>query len=152
MQIDPIQMKKFNIKQEDLNERRNFVEKAGKVINSTFISLNTPGAFLHFSYGVLVWCSEVKGGLDSEAVRKKLDSDQAKTKRNAHDDALQAMQQDLQRDNDRFINNQHTQQKQIIREQDQNLELLDQGLTRLQERSKVTHADLKINTSHVLPS
>lgn len=72
-------------------------------------------------------------------MRKKLDSDQAKTKRNAHDDALQAMQQDLQRDNDRFINNQHTQQKQIIREQDQNLELLDQGLTRLQERSKVTH-------------
>lgn len=49
----------------------------------------------------------------------------------------------MEAENDRFIGDQRQQQKQVIRQQDQSLAVLDQGLTRLQSRAREINTEIK---------
>jgi vacuolar-type H+-ATPase subunit I/STV1 len=110
---------KYNIKEKELYDRKTFVEKATKAIQN------------------------IKIGLDSEAVRKKLASDKTRVKRSAREEAALAMNNQVNEENERFINDQRTQNKLMIKQQDQNLGQLDKALDRLKGRADIINEEIK---------
>jgi syntaxin 6 len=117
--LDPVQMQKFKISEAELTERKTFVDKAEKVLN------------------------KVKLGLDTEPIRKKLNADQAKRKREAQDETQQALQSEINADNENFVRDQKRQVQQTIKVQDQALGGLEQSLVNLHGRAKVINTELK---------
>jgi hypothetical protein len=91
----------------------------------------------------------VKGGIDSPAVRRKIEDDENKARRDQGDASMNILQQRVEKENDRFIADQKQQMKQVIEAQDQNLEHLDKGVTRLGEMAKDINTELKTQ-SHML--
>lgn len=85
----------------------------------------------------------MKVGLDTETIRKKLNADQAKRKRDAQDEAAQALQSEINADNDNFVRDQRKQVQDTIKVQDQALGGLDQALVNLHGRAKVINTELK---------
>lgn len=85
----------------------------------------------------------MKVGLDTENIRKKLNADQAKRKREAQDDAQQALQSEINADNENFVGGQRKQAQETIKVQDQALGSLEQSLVNLHGRAKVINTELK---------
>jgi hypothetical protein len=85
----------------------------------------------------------VKVGLDTEPIRKKLNADQAKRKRDAQDEAAQALQSEINADNDNFVRDQRKQVQDTVKVQDQALGGLEQSLVNLHGRAKVINTELK---------
>lgn len=105
-------------------------------------------SFDHIHNNPFIWCkptkcAEIKAGLDSEAIRKKIESDANRQRHSAQDEAIASLQKKVEAENDRFIGDQRQQQKQVIRQQDQSLAVLDQGLTRLQSRAREINTEIK---------
>lgn len=99
--------------------------------------------FTLFLWFCLVIIVDVKTGLDSEAVRKKLASDKTRVKRTAKEEAALAMSSQLNEENERFIGDTRQQQKKMIKQQDQNLGHLDQALDRLKGRADLINEEVK---------
>jgi syntaxin 6 len=72
-----------------------------------------------------------------------LNADQAKRKREAQDEAQQALQSEINADNENFVRDQKRQVQQTIKVQDQALGGLEQSLVSLQGRAKVINTELK---------
>lgn len=86
---------------------------------------------------------DIKTGLDSEAVRKKLASDKTRVKRSAKEEAALAMSSQLHEENEGFISDQRAKTKMAIKTQDQNLGHLDKALDRLKGRADLINEEIK---------
>lgn len=87
--------------------------------------------------------SEIKAGMDSPAVRRKLDADDAKGRRGSNYEVHNAMQRAIDEDNDRFVGDQRTQTRQIINQQDDSLEQLGAAVDRLHVAGKEINREVK---------
>lgn len=137
-------MQRFKVSENELAERKAFVEKAEKVLNSMAMTTLTRIVLDNLYFYLLFFAYvEVKMGLDTEPIRKKLNADQAKRKREAQDDASQALQSEINADNDRFVGDQRKQVQETVKTQDKALGSLEQSLVNLHGRAKVINTELK---------
>lgn len=87
--------------------------------------------------------SEIKAGMDSPAVRRKLDADDAKGRRAGNYEVHNAMQHAIDEDNQRFVGDQNTQARQMINRQDDSLEQLGSAVDRLHMAGKEINREVK---------
>lgn len=117
--VDKNRAKFSNLKDSDVAARRQFVNEMQNIV------------------------SEIKAGMDSPAVRRKLDADDAKTRRSGNYEVHNAMQRAIDEDNDRFVGNQHKQSRQMISQQDESLEQLGSAVDRLHMAGKEINREVK---------
>eukprot|EP01036_Dinobryon_divergens_P029206 gene29206-38274_t len=117
--IDKNRQKFPHIKDGELKSRKQFVEDAQKVVN------------------------EVKAGIESQAVRRKLEEEENKTKRGTYDETTNAMQASINEENSKFIKNQTQQMTEMTKIQDENLDQLGQAVDRLGETGRAIRTELR---------
>ena len=108
-----------NIKESEYEARKAFVNDVSKVLKT------------------------VKAGVESEAVKRKMDDDASNAKYNAANDNYAALSAGLEKNNSRFIENQQLQAKEMINMQDEALEALGQGVDRLNDLGNAINVELK---------
>lgn len=81
--------------------------------------------------------------MESPQVRKKLEDDENKVRRQQQDDSLLAMRQGIERGNDDFIGSQKQALKTNMAQQDVLLEDLDQSVVRLGKMGETINTELK---------
>lgn len=84
--------------------------------------------------------------MDSSAVRRKMEDDDRKGKRETYDDATSAMQSSISMENTRFIKDQKGQQQALIEKQDVQLGHLGEAVDRLGEIGRGVNQELKEQT------
>ncbi len=90
--------------------------------------------------------SEIKAGIDSQAVRRKIEDDDRKSKRDSYDDATSALNPGnsaAAAENTRFIKSQKQQTQEMIEIQDQNLGHLGAAVDRLGEIGREINTEVK---------
>lgn len=85
----------------------------------------------------------VKAGVESEAVKRKLDDDATKSKHQGIDGNYAAMSAGIEKSNSRFVENQSLQAKQMINVQDEALDALGQGVDRLNDLGSTINVELR---------
>lgn len=85
----------------------------------------------------------VKAGVESEAVKRKMDEDASKAKYSAANENYAALSAGIEKNNSRFIENQQLQAKEMINMQDEALEALGQGVDRLNDLGSAINVELK---------
>jgi mevalonate kinase len=85
----------------------------------------------------------IKAGMDSVEVRKKIEDDERKIKRQAYDDTMTAMNTKITNENEDFVQNQHKVTRQLIKDQDQSLEHLGGAVDRLGEYGREINTEIK---------
>jgi len=115
--VDKNREKFLHIKDNELNQRKKFVEDSHKTVN------------------------DVKAYLDSSTVRRKIDDDENKLKMKSADTSLM---NDIERGNEDFISETTQLSKQLIKQQDESVGALSHAVDRLQEYGKSINSELKI--------
>lgn len=90
--------------------------------------------------------SEVKAGMESPAVRRKMEDDENKGKRDSFDGAgggVSRASLDREKENETFIKDQQQATKAAIKAQDVNITVLDQGVDRLHLIARDINSELK---------
>jgi hypothetical protein len=87
--------------------------------------------------------TDIKREMDSPAVRRKIDADEGKNKRDGSYEVHNALQRDIDEDNSRFVQNQRQQTKQIIDHQDHAVEQLGHAVDRLHSIGKEINIEIK---------
>lgn len=86
----------------------------------------------------------MKTSIDSQAVRRKVEDDDRKSKRDSYDEASSALHPNpAAAENSRFIKSQKQQTQEMIERQDQGLEELGRGVDRLHELGKTINEEVK---------
>lgn len=87
----------------------------------------------------------MKNGMNSPAVRRKMEEDEIKHRSTASSglDGSSSGNAALERDNEAFVGTQHQRAKQMIREQDDQLEALDSAVGRLGGMASTINEELK---------
>ncbi len=85
----------------------------------------------------------IKSSMDSPAVKKKLEEDKRKTKRDTYEQVNTQITDAISRENDDFIADNKQVKKQLIKDQEQNLELLDQAVGRLGKYGEEINSEVK---------
>lgn len=85
----------------------------------------------------------VKAGVESEAVKRKMDEDASKAKYSAANENYAALSAGIEKNNSRFIENQQLQAKEMINMQDEALEALGKGVDRLNDLGSAINVELK---------
>lgn len=87
--------------------------------------------------------NDVKGGMESAAVRRKMEDDKNKARRGEFDESSDAMHASIERENNRFIADQRQLTKQTIQHQDVQLDHLGQAVDRLGNMGRDINQELK---------
>jgi hypothetical protein len=82
--------------------------------------------------------------MDSSNVRKKIEEDERRVKNQAFNDANDAMANQLNQENDRFISDQKQVTKKLIQDQDTSLEHLGQAVGRLEQYGREINTEIKV--------
>ena len=85
----------------------------------------------------------VKAGVESDAVKRKMDEDASKAKRDGLDENYAALAAGIEKHNDKFIDSQQQHAKEMINLQDEALEALGQGVDRLNDMGTAINVELK---------
>jgi Syntaxin 6, N-terminal len=85
----------------------------------------------------------VKTGVESEAVKRKLDEDDSKARRDGMDETYAALAANVERNNSKFVEDQQLYAKEMINIQDEALEALGQGVDRLNDMGTAINVELK---------
>lgn len=117
--IEKNRAKFMYIKDNELQNRKRFVEDSQKSV------------------------SAVKASMDSSAVRKKIEEDTRRVKREAFDEVHNARSQQLNQENDRFISDQKQVTRKLIQDQDQDLEKLGHAVGRLEQVGREINLEIK---------
>jgi chromosome segregation ATPase len=88
-------------------------------------------------------CIEIKTNMESPVVRKKLEDDENKSRRQTQDDSVTAIREDIERSNENFIGNQKQVLKKNIQDQDVLLDDLGQSVERLGKMGEAVNQELK---------
>eukprot|EP01041_Mallomonas_annulata_P006501 gene6501-13128_t len=115
--VDRNREKFQHIKDSELNQRKRFVEDVNRIIN------------------------DVKSYLESSVVRRKMDEDENRQKRQAVEMTANS---DVERGNDQFIDDQRQVSKQLMKEQDVQVGALGQAVDRLGEMGRGINEELKL--------
>ena len=118
--IEKNRQKFTHIKDVELANRKKFVSDTQAVIN------------------------DVKKVQNSDVVKKKIEDDIQKSKREVREEGNAASQASNERENSAFINDQRTVTKQAIAQQDKDLTILEEGLDRLNQTGKAINEEIKI--------
>lgn len=86
---------------------------------------------------------DVKNSMESPVVRKKLEDDENRSRRQVTEDSTVALRDGIERDNTNFIQNQKQQLKENIAHQDVLLEDLDESVVRLGKMGEAVNQELK---------
>jgi len=86
---------------------------------------------------------QVKAGVESEAVKRKMDEDTNKAKRDGLDENYTALSAGIEKNNSKFIDTQQQHAKEMINLQDEALEALGQGVDRLNDMGTAINVELK---------
>jgi len=102
--------------------------------------LSTRKAFVNDTSKVL---KAVKAGVESDAVKRKIDEDSSRSKHQGMDENYAALAAGIEKNNSRFVETQQQQAKEMINLQDEALEALGQGVDRLNEMGTAINVELK---------
>jgi len=116
--VDKNREKFLHIKDTELNQRKKFVEDVHRTVN------------------------DVKAYLESSVVRRKLDDEDNKFKSKPVDNNY--IGNDIERGNEEFINENQHQSKQLLKEQDVQVNALGQAVDRLHEFGRGINTELKL--------
>jgi hypothetical protein len=86
--------------------------------------------------------NDVKGGMESPAVRRKMEDDENKAKRGTNDENLGAVT-NIEKENSKFIRGQQQIQKEQINQQDVQIGRLGEAVTRLDGIGRTINTELK---------
>mmetsp|Transcript_23237 Transcript_23237/g.31819 ORF Transcript_23237/g.31819 Transcript_23237/m.31819 type:complete len:244 (+) Transcript_23237:44-775(+) len=118
--IDKNRQKFPHIKDAELNSRKQFVEESQRIVN------------------------EVKLGIESPAVRRRLEEEENKGKRETYEETTNALATNaVHQENSRFIKDQRQQVVEMHKMQDANLELLGKAVDNLGETGRVIKDELR---------
>lgn len=81
--------------------------------------------------------------MDSSTVRKKIEEDTRRAKRESLDEVSNAMNQQLNQENERFIKDQKQVTRKLIQDQDQDLEKLGHAVGRLEQVGREINLEVK---------
>ena len=81
--------------------------------------------------------------MDSAAVRRKVEDDENKHKRDSYDEANSALMSSINQENNRFVKDQRQQTQQLIKEQDKSIEQLGTAVDRLGEIGRTINTEVK---------
>jgi len=118
LQADRNRDKFQHISNSELTQRKRFVEDMSKEI------------------------SEVRASMESPSVRRKLEDDENKAKRTVHDESLGAVT-GIERENTHFVRGQMQETKEMIGQQDVQLDSLGQAVDRLGGMGRTINTELK---------
>lgn len=120
--VDKNRAKFVHIKDSELASRKKFVEDAQQSITS------------------------IKNGIESTGVRKKMEEDELRSKRDSYDDANSALITGINQENNRFIKDQKVQIHKNIQDQDKAIEQLGTHVDRLGEIGRTINTEVKEQT------
>lgn len=86
---------------------------------------------------------DVKNGMDSPWVRKKVEEDEIKSKRTGYDEVHNALTKSVEEDNSRFIRDQKQVTQSSIKQQDESIEQLGQAVERLGQVGREINTEIK---------
>jgi len=117
--VDKNRAKFPHIKDSELSSRKKFVDDAQNTIN------------------------DIKASIDSQAVRRKIEDDERKGKRDSYDDNVNSGNSALHNENTGFIKDKRQQQQELVKKQDENLGQLGTAVDRLGEIGRGINEELK---------
>jgi hypothetical protein len=120
--VDKNRAKFIHIKDSELTSRKKFVEDAQQSIVS------------------------VKNGIDSASVRKKIEDDDIRSKRDSYDESNAALMSGINQENNRFIKDQKVQIQRSMQDQDKSVEQLGVAVDRLGEIGRTINTEVKEQT------
>lgn len=120
--VDKNRAKFMHIKDAELSARKKFVEEAQQSI------------------------SAIKSGIDSSSVRRKIEEDELRAKRDSYDETSAALISGINQENSRFIKDQKLQVKKSIQDQDRSIEQLGTAVDRLGEIGRTINTEVKEQT------
>lgn len=88
----------------------------------------------------------IKAGMDSSAVRKKIEDDERKVKNKAFDESMNNMYNRVSEENENFIQDNRKVTKELVKQQDVNIGHLGEAVGRLEERGRAINAEIKEQT------
>jgi chromosome segregation ATPase len=86
---------------------------------------------------------EVKGGMESTMVRRKMEDDENRGRSQQLDESTEALRKAVDTDNERFVSNQKQLTQQTIAQQDVQLDHLGKAVDRLGQIGRDVHQELK---------
>lgn len=88
-------------------------------------------------------CLAIKNGIESTSVRRKIEEDELRSKRDSYDDANSALISNINQENNRFIKDQKVQIQKSMQDQDKAIEQLGTQVDRLGEIGRTINTEVK---------